>query len=377
VSEGSAVIELVAGGDVIVNRAQPESIFERCRETLRDADITFANCETTYSTRGSKAPNIVGMMRADPSNLAALSDAGFDVISFANNHHLDAGPDAFFDTLDGLHAHGILTCGAGADLDSARRPAVVDRDGTRVAFLAYSSILWPGFEAGPSSPGCAPLRVETRYEQVEMEQPGSAPRIRTEAIPGDVAGLLSDVRAARDAADVVVVSVHWGVHFTPIVLAEYESVVARAAIDAGADIILGHHQHILKPVQVYRGKVIFHGLGHLAMDVDLSEHDSPLLTLMQDQYHDVGVRHRPDYPTYPYPPEARQTVLVRVRIRDRQIAEVGFIPCYINPAGQPEVLETSDPRFAQVASYVEAISRKAGLDTGFTASGDGAVRVCT
>ena len=109
------MVEVVAGGDVIVNRSEPETIFEQCRDTLRGADITFANSETTYSTRGTKVANIVGMMRADPRNLSALSYAGFDVMSFANNHHLDAGPEAFFDTLDGLHSRGILTCGAGAD----------------------------------------------------------------------------------------------------------------------------------------------------------------------------------------------------------------------------------------------------------------------
>jgi poly-gamma-glutamate capsule biosynthesis protein CapA/YwtB (metallophosphatase superfamily) len=359
-------VVVLAGGDVIVNRTEPPSPFERCRETLRSADITFANSETTYSTRGAKAAGIVGMMRAHPRNLVALGDAGFDVMSFANNHHLDAGPDAFFDTIDGLRGQGVLTCGAGADISGARRPAVLDRRGTKVAFLAYSSILWPGFEAGPTSPGCAPLRVATRYEQVEMEQPGSEPRIRTEPLADDLAALVADISAARDVADVVVVSMHWGVHFTPVVLAEYETLVARAAIDAGADVILGHHQHILKPIQVYRGKVIFHGLGHLAMDVDLGEHaGSPLLDQMQRQYGDVGVRYRPEYPTYPYPPDARQTVLAQLRIRDGGVAEVSFLPCYINPTGQPEVLDRGDPRFDQVADYVASISRDAGLDTAF------------
>ena len=77
------------------------------------------------------------------------------------------------------------------------------------------------------------------------------------------------------------------------------------------------------------------------------------------------VRYRPDYPTYPYPPEARQTVLARFRIRDRRIDEVCFVPCYINPAGQPEVLAAPDPRFAQVMSYIKSISGEAGFDTAF------------
>lgn len=365
-SEGSEMIVVSAGGDVIVNRDAPETVFQLCRDILRDADITFANLESTYSTRGTRTPNIRGMMRAHPRNLAALNDAGFEVMNFANNHHMDAGPVAFFDTIDELRVRGIATCGAGATIDEARAPAVIERNGSRVAFLGYSSILWPGYEAGESRPGCAPVRVSTRYEQVEMEQPGTPPRVRTEAAPEDLAAMRDDVRAAREIADVVVVSQHWGVHYAPGVIAEYESVVARAAIDAGADIILGHHQHILKPVQVYRGKVIFHGLGHLALDVDLSEHEgNPLLREMQDQYGEFSVGRREGYPTYPYHPLARQTVIVRFRIRGGQIAGVSFIPCYINPLGQPEVLTACDPRFEQVTSYMESISQDAGFDTNF------------
>jgi poly-gamma-glutamate capsule biosynthesis protein CapA/YwtB (metallophosphatase superfamily) len=361
-------VVVLAGGDVIVNRAEPLSLFAASRDVLRGADITFANCETTYSERGAKVGGIVGMMRAHPRNVAAFPDAGFDVVSFANNHHLDAGPEAFQDTLDLLHGAGVATCGAGPDIAAARTPAILERDGTRVAFLGYSSILWPGFEAGLSSPGCAPLRVHTSYEQIEKEQPGSHPRIHTRPWEDDLAALVADVEAARKVADVVVVSVHWGVHFTPVVLADYETTVARAAIDAGADAILGHHQHILKPIQVYRGKVIFHGLGHWAMDVNLAEHaGSPLLDQMQHQYGDVGVRHRPDYPTYPYPPDARRTMLAQLRIRDGNLDEVGFRPGYITPSGQPIVLDSADPRFDEVVGYVEAITREAGLDTAFKA----------
>lgn len=359
-------VVVLAGGDVIVNRAEPLSLFAQCREVLRSSDITFANCETVYSDRGSKVDGIVGMMRADPRNVVAFEDAGFDVVSFANNHHLDAGPDAFLDTLDALRSHGVQTCGAGSNIVDARKPAVFERNGTRVAFLAYSSILWPGYEAGETTPGCAPLRVHTTYEQIEREQPGSHPRIITSPWEEDLAALTMDVEQARTVADVVLVSMHWGVHFTPVVLADYEMTVAHAAIDAGADAIFGHHQHILKPIEVYRGKSIFHGLGHLAMDVHLAEHaGSPLLDQMQHQYGDVGVRHRADYPTYPYPPDARRTILAQLRIRDGRVEQAGFRPAYITPSGQPIVLDREDPRFAEVADYIDSITREAGLNTGF------------
>jgi poly-gamma-glutamate capsule biosynthesis protein CapA/YwtB (metallophosphatase superfamily) len=365
---GSDSVVVCAVGDVMVDRPEPVTAFALSRDALRAADITFGNCESTYSTRGTRHPMTRGEVRADPRNVDALVDAGFDVMSFANNHHMDSGDDAFFDTLAELHGRGIATCGAGANLAEARLPAVIERKGTKVAFLGYSSILFPGYEADADRPGCAPLRVTTTYEQVEMEQPGSPPAIHTVPDADDLANLLDAVAAATRIADVVIVTPHWGLHFTPVVVADYESVVARAAIDAGADLVLGHHQHILKPVEVYDGKVIFHGLGNFAMDVNMGKHSaSPHIREMVDQYPGYAVAHRPDYPTYPFHPLARQTMIARCRIRDGRIDEVSFVPCYINPLGQPEALTATNPRFAEVASYVQSITSEAGFDVGFKA----------
>ena len=360
---GSGVQTLCAVGDIMINREHPGTVFELARPLLEPADFTFGNCESTYSERGARNPATRGEVRAHPRNLDALVYGGFDVVSFANNHHLDAGYEAFFDTLAELAARGIATCGAGKDIAEARRPAILERDGTRVAFLGYSSILFPGYEAGHNRPGCAPLRVHTYYEQVEVEQPGSAPDIHTYAKREDLDDLLDDVRRAKEQADVVVVSPHWGIHFAPIAIAEYETDVAKAAIDAGADIVLGHHQHILKPVQVYKGKVIVHGMGNFAMDSDASKHAwSPALKEMQDRYPGYCYGHREDYPTYPFHEDARMTVIVRCAIEDRSISRVGLVPCYINPAGQPEPVDAGNPRFQQIANYFSEVTEAAGLD---------------
>lgn len=374
---GSDAVEICAVGDVMIKRDNPSTAFALSKHVLRGADITFGNCESTYSKRGVRHPMTRGEVRADPSNVDGLADAGFDVMSFANNHHMDSGEDAFFDTLGELHRRGIATCGAGANLEEARRPAILERDGTLVAFLGYSSILFPGYEAGPDRPGCAPLRVTTVYEQVELEQPGSPPRIHTQAHPEDLAALLNDVAMAKAVADIVVVTPHWGLHFTPVVVAEYESVVAQAAIDAGADLVLGHHQHIVKPIEVYRGKVIFHGLGNFAMDVYMAEHaDSPHLHEMIEQYPGFAVGYRREYPSYPFHPLARQTMIARCRIRDRRIDDVSFVPCYINEVGQPEALRASDQRFVDVAGYVDSVTAEAGFVTQFKAD-EHEVRVLT
>lgn len=374
-------MELCAVGDVSVNREIPASAFDLVRPILSGAGITFGNCESVYSDRGDRDPHTSGVVYASPMIVPALAQAGFDVMNFANNHALDRGREAFTETLELLHRNGISTCGAGRDLEEASAAKVVERHGTKCAFIGCSSILFPGYDATKQRPGCAPLNVTTTYEQAEMEQPGSPPRIATSADPIDLERIISEVKRVRDAVDLVVFTAHWGLHFTPAAVADYENEVAHAVIDAGADLVLGHHQHILKPVQVYRGKVIFHGMGNFIFDLSYRQMDlrpdfKAELAAYTRRYAGYNPKDQADYPTYPFHPDSRQTMIVRARIADRQVVEVGFTPCYINPAGQPEPLAEGDQRFSQVTSYVERITEAMGFDTRFVPEGD-RVRVVT
>ncbi len=196
-----------------------------------------------------------------------MRDAGFSVVSWAGNHCLDWGPDGFNDTIDNLRRAGLRVVGAGAQLAAARAPVIVEQSGVRTAFLAYCSILPAHYWADERRPGCAPMRAFTVYEPIEPDQPGTPARIHTYAHREDLAALCADVEAARAQADVVIVSLHWGIHFVPAVIADYQTEVGHAAIDAGADLILGHHAHILKGIEVYRNKAIFYSLGNFAMDL--------------------------------------------------------------------------------------------------------------
>ena len=368
-----ADIVVAAVGDLMINRDEPDSLFEHCRDVLVRADVTFGNCESVYSEQGARNPAARGEIRAHPRNADALRGAGFDAVTFANNHHLDSGYDAFYRTLEVLGSLEIAVCGAGADLAEARRPAIIERGGTRIAFLGYSSILFPGYEAGHGKPGCVPLRAYTHYHQIETEQPGSQPEIRTFVHDEDLSALVADVRRAKDDADLVIVSPHWGVHFSPIVIADYETEAARAAIDAGADLVLGHHQHILKAVQVYRGKVIFHGLGNFAVDCAhnaVPGTESPALLEMQSLYPEHKFGWRDESPGYPFHPDARRTMIARCRISGGTIREVSYVPCYIRPTGEPEALTGTHERFGEIAGYVSEITAAVGFDTRFVPRAD-------
>lgn len=241
---------LLATGDVAPCRPDPGRMFDGVRAALDAGDLVFGQLETTVSDRGSPAPNAKLAMRTAPAAATAIRQAGYDVMSFAGNHCLDWGREAFFDTLDHARAAGLEVCGAGADITAARTPVIRELGGARVAFLAYGSILPTGYWAEVERPGCAPMRALTAYTPVETDQPGTSARVHTFPDRADLAALRADVRAAKRQADIVAVSIHWGIHFVPSEIADYQRDVAHAAIDDGADVILGHHPHILKGIEI-------------------------------------------------------------------------------------------------------------------------------
>ena len=363
-------VVLYAAGDVAPDREDPASIFQHVADLLKTGDVAFCQLEAVLSERGSPLPQARLPCRGRPSVARAIKDAGFDVVSFASNHCLDWGREAFLDTISVLEEEGLSVVGAGRNIEEAREPAIVDCHGTRIAFLAYNSILPQGFWADVDRPGCAPMRGLTLYEQIEHDQPGTPCRVHTFAHRDDLRSLEDDIERAKSRADLVVVSMHWGIHFIPAVLADYQRDVARAAIDAGADLILGTHPHILKGIEVYNGKVIFYSLCNFALDLPADQElvDSPqhreIATLNPDWQPD------PDYPTYFMPPDSRKTIIAKCAIAERQIKRVSFLPVYINKQSQPEVLVSRDPHFVEIVQYVEEITSDQGLSTGYAIEGD-------
>lgn len=213
------------------------------------------------------------------------------------------------------------------------------------------------------------MRAWTIYEQIEHDQPGTPCRIHTFANREDLAALQNDIRAAKQRADVVLVSLHWGIHFVPAVIAQYQVDVGRAAIDAGADLILGHHAHILKGIEVYRGKPIIYSLCNFAVDLHMDQAHAESKGFKEIQaLHPNWV---PDFDSsYNFPADSRRTVVAKCVIAQGQVRRVSLLPVYINRQSQPQILRADDPRFAEVSRYLQDMTVAAQLNGAFEQRGD-------
>ena len=363
---------IVAVGDLAGNRPDPDSIFDLVKAEIQAADFAFGQIEAVYSTKGCL--NVSGTsspLRGDPENVAALARAGFNIASLASNHCMDYGVEGFRDMLQQFKANDIKIFGAGENLAEARKPLIVEHNGNRIGWLAYCSILPMRYWADVDRPGCAPARARTVYETLEPDQPGTPPRIITYPNDEDLTGMLSDIRKLRTQVDVVVVSMHWGLHFREAELATYESKYGRAAVDAGADIVLGHHQHILKPIEIYRGKPIFYGIANFAFDMyyQAGEFEKPERMERRERLH-PGWTRDPDYPTFPFPVDSRKGMIVRIVVEKNKLKHVGWQPVMINQKSQPRCLSRHDPEFNAVVDYMKKITKAQKLTTKYAAAGD-------
>jgi poly-gamma-glutamate capsule biosynthesis protein CapA/YwtB (metallophosphatase superfamily) len=361
-------VVLYAVGDVAADRPDPRECFILVRDRLREADVAFCQLETSLTTRGVRLPQARHAVRGKPEIAAALKDAGFSVVSFAGNHCMDWGLEAFSDTIENLKAQDLAVVGAGANIAAARAPVFLQQNGVRIAFLAYSSILPMSYWAEANRPGCAPMRAFTVYEQIEHDQPGTPARIHTFPHRDDLRALAQDVAQAREQADFVAVSLHWGIHFVPAVLADYQIDVAHAAIDAGADAILGHHAHILKGVELYRGKPIFYSLCNFATDLRMDKAHAESESFKEIQA--LSPDWIPDFDSlYNFPPASRMSMAAKLQIGKGGLKRFAILPVYINSQAQPEFVEAHDPRFETIRAYLQEISGSAGFSTRFAGHG--------
>ncbi|MGW5386681.1 CapA family protein [Nocardia sp. NPDC003963] len=364
----SGTCTILAVGDLVLDEPGPESYFAPSARLLRAADIAIGHIEVPHSTSTVQASTDVPAPPADPKALEAVTDAGFDIVTLAGNHLYDVGTEGVLDTIRYSRAAGLKTAGGGANLAAAREPAVHEAAGWRVGVLSYNCVGPRVSWAASQKAGAAYVNVLTHYE-LESATPGGPPTVYTFVAPDSLAQMKSDIRALRAEVDIVVVALHKGIGHTPAVLADYESPLAQSAVDAGADMVIGHHAHIMRGIEMYRGKPIFHGLGNFVtvtraltpVGGDSAERRAWAARRQQM----FGFVPDPDMPSYPFHPESRNTAIASCTFGPDGTLRAGFVPCWIDDDARPVPLAPGDPRGIEVADYIEKITRAAGFDTLF------------
>ncbi|OHA80877.1 MAG: hypothetical protein A2675_02170 [Candidatus Yonathbacteria bacterium RIFCSPHIGHO2_01_FULL_51_10] len=228
-------------GNIMHKREDVDYPFALITEQIRTADLAFANLESPISDRGTNMGSIYSF-RADPQAVQGLKNADFDVVSTANNHAWDYGGDAYTDTLALLDSVGIGHAGGGMDHAGAHTPVIRTVNGTRFAFLGYTNLIPRGVTTVDAHPAVAFLDIEA---------------------------VKQDIAAAKQAADVVIVSYHWGEEYKTAHNAWQED-IAHQTIDAGAALVIGHHPHVVEEVEQYHGGYIAYSLGNFVFDQNFS-----------------------------------------------------------------------------------------------------------
>lgn len=249
-------LRFMAVGDIMLGRGvgmrlqkagSYEKAFESITSLLLQGDVVFANLEApfTASTHGLDSKGKI-VLKAKPEAISALTGAGFNLVSLSNNHMMDYYEKGLFDTMSLLEQNNILHAGGGKNIEEARKPAIIEKNGLKIGLLAYTDmaeLIFAGspylsFAAGADKSGLVPRKYETIRE---------------------------DVIKLRDQVDLLSVSLHWGIEDSFKVTPQQVD-FAHKLIEDGVDIILGHHPHQFQGVEIYKGKPILYSMGNFLFD---------------------------------------------------------------------------------------------------------------
>ncbi|WP_432827290.1 CapA family protein [Dactylosporangium sp. CA-092794] len=371
-------MELTVVGDVVVSgwprrpAVTPAGPGDSAFGLLRAGDLTIGNLEVPLTGSGQRAEKLVAM-RAPVSGAAELAALGFDLVSLAMNHAMDYGADGMRDTVRALDAAGVRHAGFGESVAEATRPRVVSAGGRSLAFFSFCSALPLGYNATADRAGIGAIRVRQSFEYDTgflAETPGTPPFVHSEAHEPDVRAAEALIRAARQRNDFVVVALHWGVPFPYLPasqgpLAQYQRPLARRLVDAGADLIIGHHPHCLHPVEFYGRGLILYSTGNFVFD--WCDGWSPDSMVAKEDAH----------PSAPYRPALMsgpwyESAVFRVGLGGEGGPALRLEPIVLDPDSQPflprpEVAASILARFA-------AASRD--LSPSVVVGDDGSVRPC-
>ncbi|MCU0660560.1 MAG: CapA family protein [Candidatus Pacebacteria bacterium] len=246
-------IDLVFAGDIMLDRGVRQNVyayfggdygrlFTHAPEVAR-ADIAFANLEGPASDKGADEGSIYSF-RMEPKSLIAVRDAGFDVLSVANNHAGDWGREAFSDTLLRIQNAGMEFVGGGGNRAEAKQPKIIEKKGIKIGYLGFSDVGPAWIRATETSPGIL-LANDPHFEQ--------------------------SIKDAAAQCDVLVVSFHWGEEYKTGEHTERQKDLAHRAIDAGAKLVIGHHPHVIQDTEHYNGGYIAYSLGNFIFDQAFSK----------------------------------------------------------------------------------------------------------
>jgi poly-gamma-glutamate capsule biosynthesis protein CapA/YwtB (metallophosphatase superfamily) len=261
--------------------------FEKVSPYFKKADLVWLNMETPI-TPGERIPDGVMRFRSNPEMADAFVNAGVTMVNLANNHTPDFGTEGLLDTFKYLEAKGIGYVGAGINEQSAYAPVYKDVNGIKIAFLAYTEggLVPALYEAGESHPGTAYLNIDKLKE---------------------------GIGTARKQADIVIVGMHSGIEYvrTPT---DWQKEFARTAIDEGADIVIGHHPHVVQSAEIYKGKYIFYSLGNFIFDQHFSK-------------------------------ETREGIMLGLTLNKNGVEKILVYPYYMEAFAQPAVRKNDDSQY--------------------------------
>jgi poly-gamma-glutamate capsule biosynthesis protein CapA/YwtB (metallophosphatase superfamily) len=255
-AEEEKVFTIILVGDIMLNRGIEYMVekygggdfkfpFQKIAEELKKGDILFGNLEGPISDKGVKVGSIYSF-RADPKVIEGLTFAGFDIISLANNHAFDYGKEALEDNFLRLGKAKINYLGAGFTKEEAFSPIIKEVNETKVAFLAYTNLGPETWRAGTNYPGIAWVK-ESDFEKIR-----------------------EDIESAKATSDILIVSLHAGEEYQKEPT-QFQIDFAKMAIEAGADLAVGHHPHIVQRSEQYKNGWIFYSLGNFVFDQNFSE----------------------------------------------------------------------------------------------------------
>jgi len=278
----------------LIKKFGPAFPFELCRDALSKGDIVFGNLEAVLSKfdrRRDKFDQII--LRGQPEAISGLAAAGFNIVALANNHIMQHGQKGLEDTIALLSEKRIGFTGIRIPEKNISNGHVIDKKGLKIGFLGYN------------------FRPEQYFT-------GPPPYVA-----GDIEIIKADILSFRSFCDLIVLSLHWGDEFIDFPSPD-QVALAHELIDSGADIILGHHPHILQGIELYKGRIIAYSLGNFLFD------------MFQERF--------------------RKSIILKLIVRGSDKIDYEIIPAWINKRSQPEIMK-GEQREA-LLKHMDALSRK-------------------